>query len=157
MTTRTDHFDIDTLVHRFFRALDERKFEEGWHRAYFTDDVRTDTPIGTVRGEEAVRHTDEAVGRFERTQHIASGVLAEAAPDAETSTATWNALMTHVHREETLAARGPDAEPVFTVGGFCEAGLRRTPEGWRIDRLSIRAIWTAGQPPVLPEGVEPVQ
>ncbi|MGW8379759.1 nuclear transport factor 2 family protein [Streptomyces sp. ODS28] len=154
-TAYADHFEIDALVHRFFRALDERKFEEGWARAYFTEDVRAETPIGTVRGEEAVRHSEEAVGRFERTQHLASGVLAEAEPGARTATASWNALMAHVHREETLAARGPGAEPVFTVGGLCEAELRRTEAGWRISRLAIRALWTTGRPPVLPEGVAP--
>ncbi|MET9531034.1 hypothetical protein ABZY02_10740 [Streptomyces sp. NPDC006649] len=43
MTSRADHFDISTLVSLYFRALDEREFREGWARACFTDDVRTET------------------------------------------------------------------------------------------------------------------
>ncbi|WP_030617840.1 nuclear transport factor 2 family protein [Streptomyces sclerotialus] len=156
MTTSQDHAEITLLVSRFFRALDERKFDAGWARAYVTDDVRTVTPIGLAEGAAAVRHTEEAIGRFARTQHVSADVLVDADAASGTATASWNALMTHVHHPATLERRGPDADPLFTVGGRYDAQLRRTDDGWRISRMSVEAIWTTGQPPVLPEGVEPV-
>ncbi|MEV0224221.1 nuclear transport factor 2 family protein [Streptomyces sp. NPDC050704] len=64
------------------------------------------------------------------------------------ASATWNALMTHVHHESTLRALGEGAAPLFTVGGRYEADLSRTADGWRISRVSVRVIWTAGQPPL---------
>ncbi|MEV0319834.1 nuclear transport factor 2 family protein [Streptomyces sp. NPDC050658] len=152
MTTHTDHLDIALLVSRFFRALDERKFDEGWGRAYFTDDVRTDTPVGTSEGADVVAHTEVAIGRFAGTQHISSDLLVDTEDGTDHATASWNALMTHVHHDSTLRARGETAHPLFTVGGRFDTELRRTPDGWRISRMAVDVIWTTGEPPVLPEG-----
>ncbi|MDR6978052.1 hypothetical protein J2X68_004776 [Streptomyces sp. 3330] len=149
MTTQTDHFEISTLVSRFFRALDERNLVGDGARAYVTDDVRSVTPVGAADGAEAMAHAQEALGRYARTQHIASDVLVDVEPDSGRATASWNALMTHVHHEATLRRRGADADPLFTVGGRWEAELRREREGWRISRMSVRAVWTTGQPPEL--------
>ncbi|AJE82731.1 hypothetical protein SLNWT_2355 [Streptomyces albus] len=66
----------------------------------------------------------------------------------------WNALMTHIHRASTLERRGPEAAPLFTVGGRCRAEARLTERGWRFTHLSITPLWHTGQPPVLPEEVE---
>ncbi|WP_230194001.1 nuclear transport factor 2 family protein [Streptomyces sp. NBC_00080] len=146
-TTQTDHIEISMLVSRFFRALDERKFEGDWARDYVTDDVRTTTPIGAADGAEAMAHAREALERYARTQHIASDVLVDVEPASGRATASWNALMTHVHHDTTLRQRGEDADPLFTVGGYWEAELRREREGWRISRMSVQALWTTGRPP----------
>lgn len=153
MTTQMDHAEISMLVDHLFKALDERKFTNGWARGFLTDDVRMETPLGTFQGTEAVHATEEALGRYDRTQHIASGIVtdvdvdADADADAEPATASWNALMTHVHHDSTLTELGGSADPLFTVGGRFEAGLRRTPDGWRFNRVAVRPIWTKGQPP----------
>ncbi|MFF2503077.1 nuclear transport factor 2 family protein [Streptomyces sp. NPDC058067] len=145
-----DHFEISTLVSGFFRTMDERRFDEGWAGAYFTDDLRTTTPLGIAEGADAVRHIEEATGRFAATLHISSDVLVRAEPGARTASASWNAHMTHVHLDSTLQVRGENANPLFTVGGVYEAKLRRTPSGWRFSHMSVRAVWTTGEPPVLP-------
>ncbi|MFF8843915.1 nuclear transport factor 2 family protein [Streptomyces sp. NPDC015127] len=149
MTTQKDHHDISTLVSRFFRALDAREFADGWGGGFFTDDVRTTTPVGDAEGADAVRHTEVAIGRFARTQHMASDVLVDVGGDEETATASWNALMVHVHHDSTLRERGEGADPLFTVGGVYDAELLRTPGGWRISRMDVRAVWTTGEPPVV--------
>lgn len=154
MTTQTDHAEISTLVDRLFRALDERVFTEGWASDYLTDDVRMETPVGNSEGGDAVRATEEALGRYESTQHIASGTIVDVAAGAGRATASWNALMTHVHHGATLRERGADADPLFVVGGRYEAELRRTSRGWRFHRVAVRAVWTKGQPPL---GVAPRQ
>ncbi|MGW3494394.1 nuclear transport factor 2 family protein [Streptomyces sp. NPDC001020] len=153
MTTQTDHAEISMLVDRFFHVMDERKFAAGWGGDFFTDDALEVTPLGTFQGPEVSRATEEALGRFDRTQHIASGILTDADSDAQRATASWNALMTHVHRDATLQERGSGADPLFIVGGRFEADLRRTPDGWRFNRMTVRPIWTKGQPPL---GVDPV-
>ncbi|MET9729162.1 nuclear transport factor 2 family protein [Streptomyces sp. NPDC006458] len=136
MSTPEEIREIDTLVHRFFRALDARDFASGWMRPYVTGDARMETPLGVSAGAEAVRAAETALGRFVRTQHIASGLLAEI--DGDRATASWNALMTHVHADES----------VFTVGGFYEGDQVRTGGGWRFERVAVRAVWTRGRPPV---------
>ncbi|MEU2561877.1 nuclear transport factor 2 family protein [Streptomyces longispororuber] len=140
---------------RYFRTMDRREFERGWARDYFIGDVRTVTPIGASDGIDALDDTGEALGRYARTQHIASDVLVDVRADAAAATASWNALMTHVHHAATLRQRGEDAEPLFVVGGYYEAELRRTPAGWRISHLSVQALWTTGQPPELPPEARP--
>ncbi|MBT2441840.1 nuclear transport factor 2 family protein [Streptomyces sp. ISL-36] len=151
-TNPQDHFEITTLISGFFRAMDERRFEEGWARAYFTDDLRTTTPLGVAEGADAVRGVEEAVGRFAATLHLSSDVVVRAEPGARTADVSWNAHMTHVHLDSTLRARGEGADPLFTVGGVYEGEFRRTDSGWRVSRMSVRAVWTTGEPPVLPEG-----
>ncbi|MDT0344120.1 nuclear transport factor 2 family protein [Streptomyces litchfieldiae] len=150
-TNLRDHVEITTLISGFFRAMDERRFDEGWGGAHFTDDLRTTTPLGVAEGADAVRGVEEAIGRFAATLHMSSDVLVRAEPGARTASASWNAHMTHVHLDSTLHARGEGANPLFTVGGVYEAELRRTDSGWRISRMSVRAVWTMGEPPVLPE------
>ncbi|MEU9860737.1 nuclear transport factor 2 family protein [Streptomyces sp. NPDC047971] len=149
-TNHRDHFEISALVSGFFRAMDERRFDEGWADAYFTDDLRTTTPIGAAEGAEAIRQVEEAVGRFAATQHTSSDLLVSVEPDGRTARVRWNAHMTHVHLGSTLHARGEGADPLFTVGGVYEGECRRTDEGWRVSRMSVRAVWTTGEPPVLP-------
>lgn len=124
MTTHTDHDVISLFVSRFFRSLDERKFDDDWARAYFTDDVRGVSPLGVTEGRKALAEgTAEALGRYARTQHIATDVVTDVVTasegltaDGATLTVSWNALMTHVHLDTTLNDRGPDADPLFTVG-----------------------------------------
>ncbi|WP_367322927.1 nuclear transport factor 2 family protein [Streptomyces sp. HUAS ZL42] len=147
MTSSSQHPDVHALVHRLFRALDAREFTPGWMRAFVTADARMETPLGTTEGDAAARAAEEALGRYDRTQHIASGILTEVDAGAGRATASWNALMTHVHHDDTLKALGPGAGPLFTVGGHYEAELRRTDEGWRFSRVCVRPVWTTGQPP----------
>ncbi|MFD9030683.1 nuclear transport factor 2 family protein [Streptomyces sp. NPDC059567] len=150
-TNLQDHFEITTLISGFFRVMDERRFDEGWADAYFTDDLRTTTPIGVAEGADAVRHVEEAIGRFAATQHISSDVVVRVGSDGRTAHVRWNAHMTHVHPDSTLRARGEGANPLFTVGGVYEGEVRRTGQGRRGSRMSVRAVWITGEPPVLPE------
>ncbi|NKI39848.1 nuclear transport factor 2 family protein [Streptomyces physcomitrii] len=170
----TQHLSAD-LVSRYFASLDDRRTDLEWARRFFTEDATTVTPIGTVAGvAEIAAHTRTALGRFAATQHLSADLLlssgtptgtgdrpetrepkepAEPAEPGEVSLA-WNALMTHIHRASTLERRGPEAAPLFTVGGRCRAEARLTERGWRFTRLSITPLWHTGQPPVLPEELE---
>ncbi|WP_237694584.1 nuclear transport factor 2 family protein [Streptomyces sp. SID2563] len=141
-----DHAEIAALISGFFRALDERRFEEGWADAYFTDDLHVTSPVGEATGTEAIRLAEESVGRFAATLHTSSDVLIHTTPDAHTADVTWNAHMTHVHRDSTL----------FTVGGVYEARFRRTEgdggsAGWGCGRCGPRGSRPGGKPvtPVL--------
>ncbi|MEU6097195.1 nuclear transport factor 2 family protein [Streptomyces sp. NPDC047079] len=148
MTAQRDHAEIGLLVDRFFRTLDERTFTEGWADDYLTGGAGMETPLGTFHGAEAVRATEEALGRYDRTQHLVSGVVVDTDTGADRATASWNALMTHVHGDATRREHGADADPLFTVGGRFEAELRRTSGGWRLSHVTVRPIWTRGRPPV---------
>lgn len=129
---------VHHLVHRLFRALDARDLQPDRMREFVTEDVRMETPVGAGVGADAARGAEEALAPFAVTQHIASGILVDAHdPGGGTARVSWNALMTHVYADDTL----------FTVGGFFDADLRGTPDGWRFSRIAVRPLWTRGTPP----------
>ncbi|MGK5529619.1 nuclear transport factor 2 family protein [Streptomyces sp. URMC 129] len=147
-TARTDEDAIRTLISRFTRALDERKFDDdGWIGPYCTEDVRMVSPLEVTEGAATRKQMEEALGRYARTQHMTTDLVVDVTPGAGRATASWNALMTHIHHEETLRRRGEGANPVLMVGGYWRAELIRTPAGRRMTQVSVDAVWTAGDPP----------
>ncbi|UED83750.1 nuclear transport factor 2 family protein [Streptomyces profundus] len=145
-----DRQEIADLVSRMFRSYDQRELDEEATARFIADDVHLTTPVGAARGRaEVARLNAEALGRFDRTQHQATDLLVEVAPDGATARAGWNALMTHAHHASTLRERRPDANPLFVVGGYWRGTLVRTAGGWRFDSLAIEPIWHTGDPPPL--------
>ncbi|WP_062211759.1 nuclear transport factor 2 family protein [Streptomyces sp. NBRC 109706] len=145
-----DRREIADLVSRMFRSYDRRELDEETTARFVADDAHVTTPVGTARGRAAVaRLNAEALGRFDRTQHQATDLLVEVAPDGATARAGWNALMTHVHHDSTLRGRGPNANPLLVVGGYWHGTLARTAAGWRFDSLAIEPVWHTGDPPPL--------
>lgn len=50
----TDRAEITDLMDRYLRSLDEGAFDEEWARAFHTEDVTAEMPIGTVHGRPAL-------------------------------------------------------------------------------------------------------
>ena len=50
-----------------------------------------------------------------------------------------------IHR---LDPAGPRDANTFDTAGHYVHGLRRTPQGWRIDRIEQRVLWSRGEPRV---------
>jgi hypothetical protein len=51
-----------------------------------------------------------------------------------------------VHLDDGVPPDG-DRPPLFATGTFVTGEARRTPDGWRLSRLSFRLIWATGNPP----------
>ncbi|PSJ29163.1 nuclear transport factor 2 family protein [Streptosporangium nondiastaticum] len=137
-----DRADITDLLDRYLRSLDERVFDEAWARAFHTEDVTAEMPIGTVRGREAVlAHTRRGMALFDRTVHLGAGLLIEI--DGDRATVRGAQLSTHV------LAGGSEAP--FVSGGRTLTGLVRTADGWRISASALHVAWTQGTPPRVPE------
>ncbi|OQD56205.1 hypothetical protein BM536_007730 [Streptomyces phaeoluteigriseus] len=155
MTTQLDDSAITVLIGRFFRTLNERRFEGDWAKEYFTDDVKAESPHGTAVGADAVRQSQQAVEDWAVVQYMNTDILIEGdEADADKATASWNSLMTHVHHQSTLGQLGEGLDPLFTVGGVWDVDLRRTADGWRFSRTSVRPIWMSGTAPQLPAAAE---
>jgi hypothetical protein len=152
MTTQDDASAITVLISRFFRTLNERRFEGDWGKEYFTDDVKAESPHGTAVGTEAVRQSQQAVEDWAVIQYMNTDILVDV--DTDSATASWNSLMTHIHHESTLKKLGEGLDPLFTVGGVWDVDLRRTADGWRFSRTSVRPIWMSGTAPQLPAAAE---
>ncbi|PHQ50415.1 hypothetical protein BLA24_21815 [Streptomyces cinnamoneus] len=141
----TDRAEIADLMSRYLRSLDERVFDEAWVRAFHTEDVVAEMPIGTVRGQDALLdHIRRGMALFDRTVHLGTDTVIEI--DGDRATARGAQLSTHV-----LAERPEDgSENVFVSGGHTHTELVRTPAGWRIRATALRVVWTQGTPPRLP-------
>ncbi|WP_367140138.1 MULTISPECIES: nuclear transport factor 2 family protein [Streptomyces] len=138
----TDRAEITDLLDRYLRSLDERVFDEAWARAFHTEDVTAEMPIGTVRGREALlAHIRRGMALFDRTVHFGAAPLIEI--DGDRATVSGAQLSTHI-----LAG---GSEDLFVSGGRTRTELLRTPGGWRISASALHVTWTRGTPPRVPD------
>ncbi|GEC09459.1 hypothetical protein SSP24_71140 [Streptomyces spinoverrucosus] len=137
----TDRADISDLMSRYLHSLDEGVFDEDWARAFHTEDVTAEWPIGSVHGREALlEHVRGGMALFDRTVHMCTDAVIEV--DGDQATVRGNQLSTHV------LADGSGS--LFISAGQVSTELVRTAEGWRISATSLRVVWTQGTPPRLP-------
>ncbi|MFE6098860.1 nuclear transport factor 2 family protein [Streptomyces laurentii] len=138
----TDRAEITDLMDRYLRSLDDGVLDEDWARAFHTEDVTAEMPIGTVHGRDAVlTHVRRGMALFDRTVHLGTNAIIEV--DGDRATARGAQLSTHVLAD--------GSENVFVSAGHTEADLVRTPDGWRIAATALRVVWTQGTPPRLPD------
>ncbi|MGW2105421.1 nuclear transport factor 2 family protein [Streptomyces sp. NPDC001948] len=138
----TDRAEITDLMDRYLRSLDEGVFDEEWARAFHTEDVTAEMPIGTVHGREALlAHIRRGMALFDRTVHLGTNAVIEV--DGDRATARGAQLSTHV------LADGSGG--LFVSAGHADSELVRTADGWRISASVLRVVWTQGNPPRLPE------
>jgi hypothetical protein len=147
-----DRVLIADLIDRFLLSLDERVFDEGWARRLFTEDVRSEVPVGEVEGrDEVARQTGAALAQFDQTQHVGANYVIDLDDDGGRARVRANLIMTHIHLAEVRERLGER----FVVGGLFDGEAARTGDGWRLRRVAIRAVWFDGQPPLRPGGREP--
>ncbi|MFI9048903.1 nuclear transport factor 2 family protein [Streptomyces sp. NPDC053427] len=138
----TDRAEITDLLDRYLRSLDKGRFDEAWARAFHTEDVTAEMPIGTVHGRAALlAHIRRGMALFDRTVHLGTNPVLEI--DGDRATARGAQLSTHV-----LADGSGD---VFLSAGHADSELVRTPDGWRIAATALRIAWTQGTPPRVPQ------
>lgn len=141
--TLTDRAEITDLLDRYLRSLDDGVFDEAWARAFHTEDVTAEMPIGTVHGRAALlARIQGGMALFERTVHLGTNPVIEL--DGDRATARGAQLSTHV------LADGSGS--VFISAGHADTTLVRTADGWRISETALRVAWTQGTPPVVPVG-----
>lgn len=141
LQTLTDRAEITDLLDRYVRSLDGGVFDEEWARAFHTEDVTAEMPIGTVHGRDALlARVQQGMALFDRTVHLGTNAVIEI--DGDRATSRGAQLSTHVLADGTGS--------VFISAGHADAELVRTAEGWRISASSLRVVWTQGPPPQVP-------
>ncbi|WP_416484633.1 nuclear transport factor 2 family protein [Streptomyces sp. CL12] len=142
----TDRAEITDLMDRCPRSLDEGDFDEEWARAFHTEDVTAEMPIGTVHGRPALlAHVRRGMALFDRTVHLGTNTVIEV--DGDRATARGAQLNTHV------LADGSGG--VFVSAGHADTELVRTADGRRVSASAPRVVWTQGPPPRLPDDFTP--
>ncbi|MFE4518833.1 nuclear transport factor 2 family protein [Kitasatospora sp. NPDC056783] len=149
----TDRADITGLIDGYLLSLDTvphtgGRFDEAWARRHFTPDVRITTPVGEHQGIDGLAESEQAtLAKFERTQHVGANYMIDL--DGDRAAVRWNAVMAHVHPAATQRARNEEPGGHFDVGGTFTGEAVRTPGGWRLRSLEVRAVWTSGTGPLV--------
>jgi hypothetical protein len=126
-----DRLDVSDMITRYAFALDRCEWDD--FDAIFADEVMVQMPHvpsgSQVSREEFKQMAIDTVGGFEATHHpIANHLVTISGDRAECKcyASAWHSIPTE---------RG--VTDYCLVRGFYDWGLKRTAEGWRIDRLTI--------------------
>jgi hypothetical protein len=133
---------IIRVVNTFFRALDEKHFDDASFRQILDADARVTRPNGaaTVGPANIADSFVRSFARFEATQHLLSGHHVDV--DGDTAAVRANLVAIHIWNDRPVEASMADRS--FTAGGVITAALRRSPDGWRISKTEMRVIWRTG-------------
>jgi hypothetical protein len=127
-----DRLDVSEMVSRYAHALDRQNWE-AFH-GIFDEEIKVELPhvpsdSPAVSREAFVQMVVDTVGGFEATHHpIANHVVTI---DGDSATCLCYAQAYHTVPTE----RG--IEDYCVVRGFYDWGLRRTADGWRINRMKV--------------------
>lgn len=137
-----DEAFIIRIVNTFFRALDEKHFGDSYLGQMLTADARVIRPNGaaTIGLANIIDSFAKSFVRFEATQHLLTGHDVDV--NGDTAYVWANLVAIHIWKDRPVKASMPDRS--FTAGGIITAALRRSPDGWRISEMEMRAIWRTG-------------
>lgn len=139
----TDHTELRQLIDSYLAGLDEGDFGEAWTKSLFTEDIEMTFPVGSHRGMADVgAFTGEIMARWGRTHHHGSDGTVRL--DGDRAELSWSLIASHVHHGSPAP---PAPSEYFQLGGRFTGTARRTPDGWRFDRLRLRIVWTTGAVP----------
>ncbi len=148
----SDRASLGELIDRYLLTLDEGVFDEKWAESLFTEDVELTFPVGAHRGISGVdEFTREIMYRWAQTHHHGSHYVIEQGGDRVEL--AWSIIASHVHPGSPPP---PGSVSYFQLGGRFDGVARRTPLGWRFERLGLRITWTTGPvpsdiPPIAPD------
>lgn len=137
-----DHARIIRVVGKYFRALDEKQFDESHFRQILAAQAEVVRPngAGVVGPANIVDSHARSFARFKATQHLLTGQDVDI--DGGAATVRANLVAIHIWKDRPADASMLDRS--FTAGGVVTASLVRTSDGWRITRMENRVIWRTG-------------
>jgi hypothetical protein len=136
----TDRGELADLADRYLRALDAGDFDEGRAVSVFTEDIELNFPPGDHYGiVGVVEFTRGFMRHWDRTHHNVSQY--QIGLDGDRATVAWNVIAVHVHHGSPPP---PASSKHFFLGGRFDGSAVRTPRGWRLRRLALGVVWTAG-------------
>jgi len=127
---------IKKLKARYVRLVDGKQWDE-W-KTLFTDDCVVETEGGRHEGPDAVVDgVARSIGAEGNTIHrVTMPEIEITGPDS--ATATWG-------QHDVVSVMHKGKEMSFTGYGYYDEEYRRTPDGWKITRSSLRRRYTTLQ------------
>jgi uncharacterized protein (TIGR02246 family) len=134
--------EVTGVVHRYFRALDEKNFDAQYFASIFTEEATVTRPNGaSLIGPKAISASHEkSFARFEGSQHLLTGH--EISIRGNKATVRANLVAMHMWQGSRTNANNP--ENAFIAGGVIHSELVQTDGQWKISQLSNDVVWRAG-------------
>ena len=138
-----DRADVSAVLHRYCQAIDTKDW--ALLESCFTEDLEADfrsfAGREVVKGREtwvaAIRST---IAGLDATQHLTGNHAHVIDGDRAKLRADIQAV--HTFQND----RG---DPEYTIGGWYDIDLTRTPDGWRIHRYALTVRWHRGNREIL--------
>ena len=139
-----DREQIVRRVYEYAWGIDTRD----WHlyRSIFANTVHIDFTSYNPASTAAAMAADDWVANLiplfsglDATQHTMTNPLV----DIDGDRARCRMYMQAVHMFTD------DPDPEFTIGGHYDDQLVRTPDGWRIDAVTLTVTWRRGNPDIM--------
>lgn len=129
-----DRMDVTDLISRLGVVLDEKRIDD--LITVFTEDATGQFPSGGFDGvAELAEYGRSTIPAFEQLQHVITNVLVDL--NGDRAEARANLVSFNVPSAEDPATH-------FDVGGLYRFEAVRQPEGWKLSRVELREVWTAG-------------
>jgi hypothetical protein len=132
------------VVHAYATGLDRRDWP--LYRSIFSDEIEMDFRSvgireGRYRADDWVRDARRLFAGFSATQHTSSNHVHDVRGDEARCVSNMQA--------EHFVSREPDDGPAegadrWTIGGWYDDRLVRTPEGWKLCAVTLHVTWSRG-------------
>jgi hypothetical protein len=138
-----DRADVSAVMHRYCTAIDTKDW--ALLASCFTEDVEADFRSFGGRAEATGRDAwvagiKSTIAGLDATQHLTGNHVHQIDGDK----AKLRAYIQAVHMLQN--DRG---DPEYTIGGWYDVDLTRTPDGWRIHRYTLDVRWHRGNRGIL--------
>ena len=143
-----DRAAISDVVYAYATALDRRDWK--LFRSIFTDTIEMDfgsvgLRVGPYDADDWVRDAARLFAGLGATQHTSTNHLHDLRADEATCTSNMQAEHFVVREPGDGLADGADR---WTIGGYYTNELVRTPDGWKLARVTLVVTWQTGNPEV---------
>ena len=128
-----DRAEITELFHAFARAIDEK--DQAAYTDTFAEDGAVTLPHGTYRGRDAIRAMRGPPQQW-GTHHIQGNH--QITVDGDAATARAYVIASHTFEKAVLSDNA-------RAGGWYDATLARTSDGWRFKNIGLTIVWNTGE------------
>ncbi len=143
-----DRAEISDVVRAYATGLDRRDW--ALYRSIFTDEIEMDfrsvgIRAGSYRADDWVRDAARLFAGFAATQHTSTNHVHDVRGDRATCTSNMQAEHFVAREPGDGLEQGADR---WTIGGYYTNELVRTPDGWKLSKITLSVTWTRGNPDV---------
>ena len=134
--------EVTGVVHRYFRALDEKNFDAQYFASIFTAEATVTRPNGAslIGPKDISASHEKSFARFEGSQHLVTGH--DISIHGDKATVRANLVAMHMWQGGKTSANNP--ENYFVAGGVIHSELVQTDGQWKISQMSNDVVWRAG-------------